>query len=59
MTYLTAIDPGLASGLVLGYHDDNTPWERVDYWLIKNGIEGFMDWYYTIAPPKALGAQWL
>ena len=43
---LLSIDPGLATGISLWRVPSNEPLERVDYWLVKDGLRGFMSWVY-------------
>lgn len=59
MTYLVSVDPGLATGVTLGSYDDIHAWERIDFWLIKNGLDGFLDWYHGVAPDRAYSACWV
>lgn len=44
MTYILAIDPGLSSGIVLGKFSDTDPFERVAFWQVEGGLQGFLEW---------------
>lgn len=44
MTYLFAADPGLNTGLALGYYDAVTPYQLLDRWQVHHGLEGFLRW---------------
>lgn len=59
MTYTLSIDPGMATGIALGSFTDTTPWELVDRWIVKGGVEGFIHWYYAVAPVQALMGRWV
>lgn len=50
MKYTLSIDPGWTWGAVLGQHDDDTPWERIDYWQRDGGVDSFIEWFSPIAP---------
>ena len=43
-----SIDPGKATGLALGYYDDNHPYRFASAWLTQDGIKGFRDWWIGI-----------
>lgn len=59
MTYLVAVDPGVATGICLGYYSETEPWRRIDTWIVKDGIEGFIRWYYTEAPDLVHVSEWV
>lgn len=59
MTYLLSIDPGIATGIALGWYEQQHWYERIDCWIVKGGLDGFMHWYYADAPGEALMAQWV
>lgn len=59
MTYLVSIDPGVATGVCLGTFNEHQPFERIEFWLIKNGLDGFLDWYRHKAPEEAYFARWV
>lgn len=40
MTYLLSIDPGMRTGITLGFFDDETPYRREAYWQIDGGLPG-------------------
>ena len=45
MTYLVSIDPGMSTGIVLGWYDFEEAYRRVDYWQVTGGIKGFRTWW--------------
>lgn len=59
MTYLLAIDPGVATGIALGFYTDAHPWDLVDRWIVKGGLDGFLSWYHGEAPSEAYMARWV
>lgn len=59
MTHLLTIDPGVATGIALGWYDDRTAYERKAVWIVKNGLNGFLAWYHGEAPDEAYAAQWV
>ncbi len=44
MNYVLSIDPGMRTGIILGYYSDLTAYERIDFWQIDGGLEGLIDW---------------
>lgn len=48
MKYTLSIDPGWTWGAVLGQYDDDTPWERIDYWQRDGGVDSFIEWFQEI-----------
>lgn len=59
MTHVLTIDPGVATGIALGWFTEYHPYERTGFWLVKGGIEGFMKWYHSTAPDEAYMARWV
>lgn len=57
--HLLSIDPGVATGLALGTYSDTQHYERIGVWIVKRGLDGFLDWYHGEAPNAAYGAQWV
>lgn len=47
MTYLLSIDPGVNTGIALGYYDAITPYRLVERWQVHNGLDGFIRWWET------------
>ena len=47
MTWLLSIDPGVATGIALGWYEETHPYERTDVWIVKGGLDGFLEWYDT------------
>lgn len=45
MTYQLSIDPGLNSGIALGFYDSLTPYRLIHRWQIHEGLDGFLDWW--------------
>lgn len=43
MPYTIAFDPGEASGITVGYFDDERPWEIVAATIVTGGAEGLRD----------------
>lgn len=43
MTLLVSLDPGKVTGCAIGCFTDTTPYERLDYFAIQGGLEGFID----------------
>ncbi|ALJ19569.1 hypothetical protein [Microbacterium sp. No. 7] len=41
---LLAVDPGLQTGVTLGWYDDTTPYQLLERWQIGGGLTGFIDW---------------
>lgn len=52
MKYTLSIDPGWTWGAVLGQYDDETPWERIEYWQSDGGVDSFIEWFSRIAPGR-------
>lgn len=44
MTYLLSIDPGMSTGIVLGRFEDNTEYERLEFWQVEGGLPGLRAW---------------
>ena len=44
MTLIMAIDPGLNTGVCLGYYDATTPFRLLERWQVHHGLEGFLRW---------------
>lgn len=44
--YLLTIDPGMATGIVLGYYTDDEPYERLARWQVEGGLDGFKKWFW-------------
>ncbi len=44
MTLLLSLDPGLNTGIALGYYDDTTPYSLQNRWQVHGGLDGFVDW---------------
>lgn len=44
MSRLLSIDPGLNSGIALGYFDAITPYRLLDRWQVHDGVPGFLRW---------------
>lgn len=45
MTYLLSIDPGLNTGIVLGFYDAVTPYRVLERWQVHHGPAGFIQWF--------------
>lgn len=43
MTLLISLDPGKVTGCTIGRFTETTPYERLDYFAIQGGLEGFID----------------
>jgi hypothetical protein len=59
MTHLLTIDPGVTTGIALGKFDEHQAYERVAFWAVKEGLEGFIHWYHAEAPIEALMGRWV
>ncbi len=44
MTRFLTADPGLATGVALGYYDATTPYQLLGRWQVPHGIRGWVDW---------------
>lgn len=44
MTFLLSVDPGMATGIVLGKFTEDTAYERLERWQIEGGLPGFREW---------------
>lgn len=44
MTWLLSIDPGLNTGIALGFYDATTPYQLHKRWQVHRGTDGFIDW---------------
>lgn len=42
--YLLSIDPGVNSGVALGFYDAITPYQLLERWQVHDGADGFADW---------------
>lgn len=42
MTRLLTIDPGLSTGVALGFYDDTTPYTLLERWNVLGGVPGFV-----------------
>lgn len=56
---LLTIDPGVATGIALGWYNEYHPYERTHFWLVKGGVQGFLHWYYAEAPNEVYAAEWV
>ena len=45
MTGLLTIDPGVNSGIALGWYDLVTPYRVVERWQVHDGLSGFIEWW--------------
>lgn len=59
MTHILAIDPGVATGITLGWFNEYHPFERTGFWCVKGGLDGFLSWYHGTAPNEAYMARWV
>lgn len=44
MTEQLSIDPGLNTGVSLGFYDATTPYQLLGRWQVHDGMEGFIEW---------------
>jgi hypothetical protein len=44
VTVVCSVDPGLNTGVVLGYYDPITPLQITARWQVHRGLAGFLDW---------------
>lgn len=44
MTSILSVDPGLNTGVALGYYDATTPLQVLERWQIHRGLDGFIQW---------------
>ncbi len=50
MTLLLSIDPGLNSGVALGYYDAITPYRLLERWQVHGGLVGLLAWWEREQP---------
>lgn len=50
MTRILSVDPGLNTGVSLGYYDATTPYRQLQRWQVHHGPEGFIDWIERECP---------
>jgi hypothetical protein len=50
MTHLLSLDPGLNSGVALGWYSPITPYQLLDRWQVHNGLPGFVQWWENERP---------
>lgn len=48
MTRSLWVDPGLMTGIALGYYDAVTPYQLLERWQIPRGIHGWIDWKHSV-----------
>jgi len=46
-----SVDPGLNSGVALGFYDATTPYQLIKRYQVHDGLEGFVSWMHTPAAP--------
>ncbi|MFT4258033.1 hypothetical protein [Microbacterium sp.] len=44
MTFQLSVDPGLNTGISLGFYDATTPYRLLGRWQVHNGLTGFIAW---------------
>lgn len=44
MTYILSVDPGLNTGISLGYYDATTPYQLLKRWQVHHALGGFILW---------------
>lgn len=44
MTLQLSVDPGLNTGITLGFYDAVTPYRIIRRWQVHHGLEGFLRW---------------
>lgn len=54
MTYSLWIDPGLNTGVALGWYDALTPYQLLDRWQVHGGVDGFIDWWESTPLEEAV-----
>lgn len=50
MTRLLSIDPGVNTGISLGFHDAVTPYQLLERWQVHGGLPGFLAWWRNERP---------
>lgn len=48
MTLTLAVDPGLMTGVALGYYSATEPYQLVNRWQVPGGIRGWVDWKCSV-----------
>lgn len=59
MTWLYTIDPGVATGIALGWYEETHAYDRTNVWIIKDGLSGFLDWFEDDQPVNPFNALWV
>lgn len=55
--YYLGLDPGLSTGYAIAYWSDLHPLEIVEQGVIKDGCDGFIDWFKSRAIPETVVAE--
>lgn len=50
MTRILSIDPGMNTGISLGYFDATTPFQLLERWQVHGGLQGFIRWWERERP---------
>lgn len=59
MPYLFTVDPGVATGIAFGHYGDDKAYKRIDVWIVKGGVTGFLKWFREELPMNPIAAEWV
>jgi hypothetical protein len=48
VTHILTVDPGLMTGIALGFYDATTPYQLISRWQVGRGIHGWVEWKHSV-----------